>query len=535
MYAPVHICTILLSLFLLSSVEAKTASENVALKKKVLENARSKASLRSPYWIIIDGGSTGSRLHIFEFVKSEEDNDTIDVVRRGSTRVDKPLSAFARTPLQIENDVLLEPSHVSEHILPLFDFAAAVIPSKYHTTTEVRYEATAGMRLVEEDEQSIVYNALYKGLMESTMESSGSKFPFAAMKPSDIETLSGELEGFYGAVAANYLHGTIDAQMKMKDENVMPLGALDMGGSSTQLVFLPDLSNKMDGETSSESREDLNEEDFFSTSYLSYGVDQIRHRLWKMWVDDASNMKDEFGNANEKKEILNPCAFDGYTMEHEGYIFRGTGDVTECSKHLNRMIPSFQNTLSYNEEKTNGMVGDIEHPPIQGNFFAMSLYFFTLDALRVLALPDEAMHLSWPTPSIQELEDALHGFCGRSWTDDLEDIKHTAHKYTYPHQLQHRCLEAVYIVTLLRDGYGFSTSSRDITFTYDIDGSEVEWALGMLLSLYSERERNSDFGNVSESLRSNSTNEMGISTKGTTCIQLGMDMHSHLPLEHTIS
>lgn len=539
-----RICLVLLSLLSLRSNEAKSTSESVILKKKVLENARAKASLRSPYWIIIDGGSTGSRLHVFEFVKSNENYDSesnndedskIKCVRRGSTRVDKPLSAFARTRLQIENNVPLKPSYVAEHLLPLFDFATTVIPSQYHATTEVRYEATAGMRLVEEEEQSLVYDALYKGLIESIMESTGEKFPFVAMKPSGIETLSGELEGFYGAVAANYLHGTIDARMKLIDETEMPLGALDMGGSSTQLVFLPEQSDDDDQPSTSESN-DLNEDDFFSTSYLSYGVDQVRRRLWNTWVEDAVRSIDQSGKQHQKKTILNPCAFKGFTTEHKGHILKGTGNVVECSKHLNRMIPSFETTLSFDDDNVNGQVGDVEHPPIRGKFFAMSLYFFTLDSLRTLTLPDEAMHLSWPTPSIQELYDALHGFCGRNWHGDLEDIRHTAHKYTNPDVLQHRCLEAVYIVTLLRDGYGFHPSSRDITFSFDIDGSEVEWALGMVLSLYSEKEKNSNFEReLPESLRSNSTTEMGISPKGKTDVNLDFDLPSSLSLEHTIS
>lgn len=50
--------------------------------------------------------------------------------------------------------------------------------------------------------------------------------------------------------------------------------------------------------------------------------------------------------------------------------------------------------------------------------------------------------------------------------------------------MPHRCLESVYMVTLLRDGFGFHPSSRDITFTFLVDGSEVEWSLGMALALH---------------------------------------------------
>lgn len=40
------------------------------------------------------------------------------------------------------------------------------------------------------------------------------------------------------------------------------------------------------------------------------------------------------------------------------------------------------------------------------------------------------------------------------------------------------------MVTLLRDGFGFHPSARDITFTQWVEGNEVEWSLGMALSEY---------------------------------------------------
>ena len=74
------------------------------------------------------------------------------------------------------------------------------------------------------------------------------------------------------------------------------LGALDMGGSSTQIVYrhTNDRSSRRD-ETivANESSEDelmkgipshLKDDEFFSMSYLSYGVDQFRVRLWDIWI-----------------------------------------------------------------------------------------------------------------------------------------------------------------------------------------------------------------------------------------------------------
>ena len=450
---------------------------------------------------IIDGGSTGSRLHVLEFVLNSTDTEC---VRRGSARANVPLSAFGRTYETRQEPI--NATYVAEHLLPAFEYASQVIPPHYHSHTPVRYQATAGMRLLDETEQEAVYDALYEGLMESDT------FVFRSMQREDIATLSGELEGFYGAVAANYLKGTINADLELimanhEDDHHGPIGALDMGGSSTQIVFLPSINDDtntqasscetthVDRETCHEATQAelpsrLNGHDFFATSYLSYGVDQFRERLWTTWVQERQlNMPKD---ACDSKMIENPCTFKGYQIEWHGYTLIGTGDAHKCVEQVQQLIPHPEEPAP---DKLGSHVGGVEHPPVRGKFFAMSLFFFTLDSLRELSHPNreawEALNLSWPTPSIEELYNALDGLCSRTWADDLELIQHDAHSFTRAEVLPHRCLESVYMVTLLRDGFGFHPESRDITFTFLVDGSEVEWSLGMALALRAQEKAHS--------------------------------------------
>ena len=355
---------------------------------------------------IIDGGSTGSRLHIFEFFEDH-------CIRRGSARAEVPLSAYGRLPEEMH--IPLNATHVAAHLLPLFEYAAEVIPEKYHATTGVKYQATAGMRLLDIEEQEAVYDALYEGLIQSD------SFVFESTRRQDICTLGGDLEGFYGAVAANYLKGVIDIKLRtIGDDDHGPLGALDMGGSSTQIVYLP-------GKDTCENEEaclheiqlpsQLNGDDFFSTSYLAYGVDQFRERLWSTWVDKRKEEDSQYEDACLDKTIPNPCSFKGYELEWQGYRLLGTGDAHECVRQVQKLIPHHEDIED--EILPGSRVGGVEHPPLRGKFFAMSLYYFSLDSLRVLSHPHaeahEALNLSWPTPSIEELYNALDGLCSRSW------------------------------------------------------------------------------------------------------------------------
>lgn len=174
-------------------------------------------------------------MHIFEFVVTNNNKQaapTEEIVRRGTARADRPLSAFVGAP----------PETLADYLMPTFQYAADIVPPEYAATTRVLYQATAGMRLLTTDQQQAIYDALYEGLVQRT------DFVFQ-LERSDIATLTGDLEGYYGALAANYLHGTINTQLELlpnqnkdnssNNQHNGVVGALDMGGSSTQIVFLP--------------------------------------------------------------------------------------------------------------------------------------------------------------------------------------------------------------------------------------------------------------------------------------------------------
>ncbi|EJK63201.1 hypothetical protein THAOC_16159 [Thalassiosira oceanica] len=381
--------------------------------------------------------------------------------------------------------------------------------------TPVRISCTAGMRLLPLDDQNQVYDALFEGLHE---QSTTGKFSFTDLKRENVFTLDGEKEGFFGVVAANYLRGVVDAELKViiheqdaenssfetphhyvpQRHNVKrdgPLGALDMGGSSTQIVYRQTNSAVQSGTNEMSLADEhvpshLNESEFFSTSFLSYGAAQFRERLWNLWVSEA-NAEDSAREPNATSTISNPCNFAGYRTLYRGHEFVGSGNAQSCKDQINRLIPHHQVAIDleelYDENeqfKPTKMVGSVELPPIQGKFYGMSLYFFTLDFLRELSDHGECTSYAcskWPSPSIEEMTHALDSFCERSWSGDIEYMQH---EYTKADLLPDRCFEAVYIVTLLRDGFGFHPSARDITFTHLVEGNEVEWSLGLALSEY---------------------------------------------------
>jgi hypothetical protein len=157
----------------------------------------------------------------------------------------------------------------------------------------------------------------------------------------------------------------------------------------------------------------------------------------------------DYSDSCDTKILAYPCGFKGHQIEWNGYTLVGTGDTQECVKQVQRLLPHPEKPLDNHHVHAGRVVGGIEHPPISGKFFAMSLYFFTLDSLRVLSHPKKeahkALNASWPTLSIEELSNALEGLCSRSWAGDLEEIQHHAHDFTRAEVLPHRCFESVYM------------------------------------------------------------------------------------------
>lgn len=448
------------------------------------------------YRMVIDAGSTGSRLFVYSLQTDPSttaaDDNTPLITRIGTRKTTPGLSSFLDAP----------PGAAAKSFMKLFDHALSIIPESSHKTTSIEIVATAGMRLLSDSDQTSIYDALYLGLSNHYSD------VLPTLSRSSISTLSGNLEGFYGLLSANYHAGIISDQLVVKDGKEDEfLGALDMGGSSTQIVFLPRgkkgpeeeddkevVSSSSEIETGSNTISNI--DDFFVHSYLSYGVDQIRERLWDMWVKEDGNPP--------SSPINNPCGFNGWEVEWNGRLLVGTGESEVCSKELLKLLMSDATIPTYSAHHENHKppktttkppprtlnIAGIQHPKIHGKFYGMSLFFFALDCVRTMSSKSNVhKHYveSWPNPSMNSLFDAVSHFCGRDWKDDLEPIHAKAHKFTRADGFPHRCLEATYVATLLRDGYGFHGDSRDVTFVLDVAGNEVEWTMGRVLYDYNKK------------------------------------------------
>ncbi|KAL0441037.1 UNVERIFIED_CONTAM: putative apyrase 7 [Sesamum radiatum] len=170
--------------------------------------------MRTYFTIVLDCGSTGSRVNVFEWM-----------IGNGS-RVYGNLPVLLRS---YPDNVNKSSGCVRASLEPLIRYAEQWVPSERRAATPIFVLATAGMRrLVAEEAKRVL------GDVENVVKEHGFLY-----RTSWVRVLSGKEEAYYGWVALNYKMGVFG-----KSSRTSTLGLLDLGGSSLQLVAEVDVSMK---------------------------------------------------------------------------------------------------------------------------------------------------------------------------------------------------------------------------------------------------------------------------------------------------
>lgn len=150
--------------------------------------------------IVIDAGSTGSRLHVYSY--DIDDNQTpIQITERFNKKVSPGFATIGT-----------DETNVTHYLDTLFaDVPYDSIPTYFYST--------AGMRLLSANKQQAYYSFASKWFATHNQ--------FQLM---DMKTITGTEEGLFGWLAVNY-------QLNNFQANTMPVGVMDMGGASVQITF----------------------------------------------------------------------------------------------------------------------------------------------------------------------------------------------------------------------------------------------------------------------------------------------------------
>lgn len=203
------------------------------------------------YAIIVDGGSTGSRLHLFRYQIVQP----LPIIKDIFSASTKPgLSAFAH-----------HTSAAGASLKEILDQAAIKLKQEHidaHTVS-ISILSTAGMRLLPQKTQQAIYNNIREYLHHH--------YNF---KIAEIKTISGKMEGVYGWLDINYLLKAFN------NKSDTTKGSIDMGGASTQIVFSTHSTNYAK-ESSDELSLQINHHTYtvLSKSFLGLGMIQLLNQI----------------------------------------------------------------------------------------------------------------------------------------------------------------------------------------------------------------------------------------------------------------
>lgn len=200
------------------------------------------------YLVIVDAGSTGSRIHIFKNISAGLNALPVltDIAPKNNS-----LSPGISDPQ-------------GDNITPLLDTAVATINADHGGPVlhiPFYLYGTAGMRLMDPAKQQQIYQGL-TNLVSNYTENN--QHPFMTMQ---LHTIPGEYEALFDWLAANYLAGTF-----IPDHT---LGSMDMGGASTEIAFVPQSAQEANMTVSLAGTQ----YHLFAVSFLKLGQDQARAAL----------------------------------------------------------------------------------------------------------------------------------------------------------------------------------------------------------------------------------------------------------------
>lgn len=287
-------------LFILE-IETDAEEKEEIVGQKMAPSLSTLTSTR--YALVVDAGSSGSRLQIYSWLDPEAERQQIVTNvkeqwkdRKGKGRAtpaqldelewmtERSLRRLVKVEKGVKGDDWVKrqepgisaqtPSSLREYLTPLLDHALQHIPPSQHAETPIYILATAGMRLIPDKQRS--------DILETTCKILRKDYPFRLDGANElgpcgesVRVISGEEEGMWGWVAVNYLmdgfgHAPEEEESMAGDSLLLPLpplqtetvgiegdipptfvdprhrsptfGFLDMGGASTQIAFSPTIN-----------------------------------------------------------------------------------------------------------------------------------------------------------------------------------------------------------------------------------------------------------------------------------------------------
>ncbi|KAJ3539395.1 hypothetical protein NMY22_g4762 [Coprinellus aureogranulatus] len=433
------------------------------------------------YALMIDAGSTGSRIHVYKFNNCQDspsyEYEVFKMTQPG-------LSSFAGKPLDAAKslDVLL-------------DEAVRVVPKELHHCTPVAVKATAGLRLLPGRQSN--------DILEKVEERIREKYDFQLPDHEPVVVMDGKDEGVYAWITANYLLGTISAGGSAKSKSSSDTYAvLDLGGASTQIVFEPNFTPKHPSGRLEEGEHKYDLDfggktyELYQHSYLGYGLMRARSHVHRL-VDFMASIRpgatskfhsiDQDGDGHPDLDVIpNPCLAKGTMREVEvkdemtgkmKKVWMAGEDVGsfEACERVVQLVLAKDAVCEMKPCSFNGVYQPSLLDSFKNGKVLLLSYFY--DRLAPLLPPKSSTPLKVETfaSMAKTVCAGPDSWAKQEWSKDHELMEELEGRPEW-------CLDLTFMHALLRLGYEFEDERR-IDIGKKIKNTELGWCLGATIAM----------------------------------------------------
>ncbi|XP_010622895.1 ectonucleoside triphosphate diphosphohydrolase 3 [Fukomys damarensis] len=411
------------------------------------------------YGVVLDAGSSRTTVYVYQW-PAEKENDTGVVSQTYQCSVKgSGISSYwsnpQAAPRAFENCMQKVQQQVPAHL---------------HGSTRVYLGATAGMRLL---------RLQNKTAADEVLASIQSYFKSQPFDFRGAQIISGQEEGVYGWITANYLKGNFLEKdlwhMWAHPHGVDTTGALDLGGASTQIAFVAKDVGALNSSDGVQVTLYGYTYALYTHSFQCYGRNEAEKRFLALLLQNSST----------DTHVTNPCYLRGYSVTipmgqvfdslcttqqrpatfdpRRNVAFEGTGDPWLCREKVASVF-DFRACSNQEDCSFNG----VYQPKVQGPFVAFAGFYYTSSALNLSG-----------SFSLDAFNASTWSFCSRAWSE----LPLLLPKFNEVYARSY-CFSAHYIYHLLVHGYKFTHETwPQIHFEKEVGNSSIGWSLGYMLSL----------------------------------------------------
>uniref|UniRef100_A0A6G1SGR1 Ectonucleoside triphosphate diphosphohydrolase 4 n=1 Tax=Aceria tosichella TaxID=561515 RepID=A0A6G1SGR1_9ACAR len=507
------------------------------------QDSTSGSSRRGPkeqtYGVIVDCGSSGTRAHIYQW---DTELDWPKLLQHVQPMIDpesgEPVSKKFTPDLASFAD--RSPEELRDYVAKVADYIAEKVPKERHSFTVVYMMATAGMRLLEKEEQKFIMDEVREYVLEN--------YNFSNVTTSVI---SGSDEGMYRWISVNS-----KAKRFLKPgtgKQTSTYGVIEMGGASVQVVYQlkeglkqivhwhlhdSDLEYIYDQQVVEPEMSRANNHAYLlhSTTFLGFGGDSAHQAYFDLLIrkhieggplDKLAEISGQFmdrvreylvcddepkfapepkevpevlvlddpcsprGYRSKEGEILKPKAIwystdrtIGFTADEEDekrndvfkVILEGTGNYRKCKQYVKELLHVAKSELLNCEPNEPCTMQLIGEPFVQ--FRLMNF--------------DGIGDFYYTTRTMLQLDGAYNHARFTKMTKKLCETRHEKLRSKFASidsnpnpkisaRIHNECFRAVWVDTFLVDGLGMPKDYKGFNTIDEIKDEDPEWTLGAVL------------------------------------------------------